>query len=137
MEGAALSHLENVILGDINFHLDVTDTSTTKFLDILQQFSFLQIIDSPTELICVSESFRKSLKFQTVSGLSDHLAVNFDIDLPVRKPYGYRRVTLHKIHKIDINAFRNDISNTNLIKAPHKSANLLSHLSTSQCSVTS
>ena len=48
LEGAALSGYENILLGDLNFHLDKHDTSTLKFYDILEQFSFTQLVNTPT-----------------------------------------------------------------------------------------
>ena len=38
LEGAALSSCENILLGDLNFHLDQHDTWMLKFYDILEQF---------------------------------------------------------------------------------------------------
>ena len=42
LEGAALSGCENILFGDLNFHLDQHDTWTLKFYYLLEQFSFTQ-----------------------------------------------------------------------------------------------
>ena len=63
LEGAALSGYENILLGDLNFHLDKHDTWTLKFYDILEQFSFTQLVNTPTHIqghildaLCVRDS---------------------------------------------------------------------------------
>ena len=64
LEGAALSGYENILLGDLNFYLDKHDTWTLKFYDILGQFSFTQLFNTPTHIqghildaLCVRDSF--------------------------------------------------------------------------------
>ena len=64
LEGAALSGCENILLGDLNFHLDQHDTWTLKFYDLLEQFSFTQLVNTPTHIqghildaLCVRDSF--------------------------------------------------------------------------------
>ena len=60
-------------------------------------------------------------------GISDHLAITFSVDIPIKTPCNFRQVNTRKIHRININAFREDIMNSDLIKHPHKTASLLSH----------
>ena len=50
LEGAVLSGCENILLGDLNFHLDQHGTWTLKFYDILEQFSFTQLVNTPTHI---------------------------------------------------------------------------------------
>ena len=64
LEGAALSGCENILLGGLNFHLDQHDTWTLKFYDLLEQFSFTQLVNTPTHIqshildaLCVRDSF--------------------------------------------------------------------------------
>ena len=66
VEGAALSCCENIILGDLNLHLDKQDGWSQKFSDSLCQYNFTQIIDSPArihghllDVICVRDTFSK------------------------------------------------------------------------------
>ena len=60
-------------------------------------------------------------------GLSDHLAIAFSVDIPIKAPCKFRQVNTWKIHKINITDFREDILNSDLIKHCHMTASLLSH----------
>ena len=60
-------------------------------------------------------------------GLSDHLAITFSVNIPIKAPCKFRQVNTQKIHKIKITDFREDIVNSDLIKHPHTTASLLSH----------
>ena len=134
VEGAALSCCENVILGDLNLHLDKQDGWSQKFNDSLCQYNFTQIIDSPThihghilDVICVRDTFSKALCAKVIAGLSDHLAITFSVNIPIEVPCKFRQVNTRKIHKINITDFKEDILNSDLIKHPHRTASLLSH----------
>ena len=61
------------------------------------------------------------------AGLSDHLAITFSVNIPIKAPCKFRQVNTQKIHKINITDFRVDIVNSDLIKHPHTTASLLSH----------
>ena len=50
VECAALTCCENIILGDLNLHLDKQDVWLQKFSDSLCQCNFTQIVDSPTHI---------------------------------------------------------------------------------------
>ena len=50
LEGAALSGCKNILLGDLNLHLDQHNTWTLKFYDLLEQFSFTQLVNTPTHI---------------------------------------------------------------------------------------
>ena len=50
VECAALTCCENIILGDLNLHLDKQDVWSQKFSDSLCQCNFTQISDSPTHI---------------------------------------------------------------------------------------
>ena len=134
VEGAALSCCENVILGDLNLHLDKQDGWSQKFNDSLCQYNFTQIIDSPThihghilDVICVRDTFSKALCTKVIAGLSDHFAITFSVNIPIEVPCKFRQVNTRKIHKINITDFKEDILNSDLIKHPHRTASLLSH----------
>ena len=134
VEDAALSCCENVILGDLNLHLDKQDGWSQKFNDSLCQYNFTQIIDSPThihghilDVICVTDTFSKALCAKVIAGLSDHFAITFSVNIPIEVPCKFRQVNTRKIHKINITDFKEDILNSDLIKHPHRTASLLSH----------
>ena len=59
-------------------------------------------------------------------GLSDHLAITFSVDIPIKTMCNFGQVNTQKIHRININDFREDIVNSDLIKHPHRTASLLS-----------
>ena len=91
LEGAALSGCENILLGDLNFHLDQHDTWTLKFYDLLEQFSFTQLVNTPTHIqghildaLCVRDSFSWAISPKVIGGLSDHQAIMFSLIFPVR-----------------------------------------------------
>ena len=50
VECAALTCCENIVLGDLNLHLDKQDVWSQKFFDFLCQCNFTQIINSPTHI---------------------------------------------------------------------------------------
>ena len=134
LEGAALSGYENILLGDLNFHLDKHDTWTLKFYDILEQFSFTQLVNTPTHIqghildaLCVRDSFSWAIRPKVIGGLSDHQAIIFSFIFPVRESCKFQCVPIRKIHKINISDFRMDIPKSDLIRCPYKTASLLSH----------
>ena len=130
LKGAALSGYENILLGDLNFHLDKHDTWTLKFYDILEHFSFTQLVNTPTHIqghildaLCV----RDAISPKVIGGLSDHQAIIFSFIFPVRESCKFQCVPIRKIHKINISDFRMDILKSDLIRWPYKTASLLSH----------
>ena len=134
LEGAALSGYENILLGDLNFHLDKHDTRTLKFYDILEQFSFTQLVNTPTHIqghildaLCVRDSFSWAISPKVIGGLSDHQAIIFSLIFPGRESCKFQCVPVRKIHKINISDFRMDILKSDLIRCPYKTASLLSH----------
>ena len=134
LEGAALSGYENILLGDLNFHLDKHDTWTLKFYDILEQFGFTQLVSAPAHIqghildaLCVRDSFSWAISPQVIGGLSDHQAIIFSLIFPVRESCKFQRVPIRKTHKINISDFTMDILKSNLIRCPYKTASLLSH----------
>ena len=134
LEGAALSGYENILLGDLNFHLDKHDTWTLKFYDILEQFSFTQLVNTPTHIqghildaLCMRDSFSWAISPKVIGGLSDHQAIIFCFIFPVRESCKFQCVPIRKIHKINISDFRMDILKSDLIRCPYKTASLLSH----------
>ena len=121
-------------MGDLNLHLDKQDDWSQKFNDSLCQYNFTQIIDSPThihghilDVVCVRDTFSKAACTMVTAGLSDHLAITFSVNIPIKAPCKFRQINTWKIHKINITDFREDILNSDLIKHPHTTASLLSH----------
>ena len=134
LEGTALSGCENILLGDLNFHVDQHDTWTLKFYDILEQFSFTQLVNTPTHIqgdildaLCVRDSFSWAISPKVIGGLSDHQAIMFSLIFPIRESCKFQRVSMRRIPKINILDFRMDILKSDLIRCQHKTASLLSH----------
>ena len=73
------------------------------------------------------DTFSKTVCAMVTAGLSDHLSITFLVNIPIKAPCKFRQVNTQKIHKININDFREDILNCDLIKHPHTTASLLSH----------
>ena len=48
--------------------------------------------------------------------LSDHLAITFSVNIPIKAPCKFRQVNTQNIHKINITDLREDILNSDLIK---------------------
>ena len=134
VKGAALSCCENIILGDLNLHLDKQDCWLQKCNESVCQYNFTQIIDSPMhihshilDVVCVRDTFSKAVCAMVTAGLSDHLAITFSVNIPIKAPCKFRQVNTQKIQKINITDFREDILNSDLIKHPYTTAGLLSH----------
>ena len=113
LEGAALSGSENILFGDLNFHLDQQDTWILKFYDLLEQFSFTQLVNTPTHIqghlldaLCVRDSFSWAISPKVIGGLSDQQAIMFSLIFPVIESCKFQRVSIRKIHKINIPDFR-------------------------------
>ena len=75
-----------------SFHLDQHDTWTLKFYDILEQFSYTQLVNTPTHIqghildaLCVRDSFFWAISPKVTGGLSDHQAIMFSLIFPVRE----------------------------------------------------
>ena len=105
-----------------------------KFYDILEQFSFTQLVNTPTHIqghildaLCVRDSFSWAISPKVIGGLSDHQAIIFSFIFPVRESCKFQCVPIRKIHKINISDFRMDILKSDLIRCPYKTASLLSH----------
>ena len=133
LEGAALSGCENILLGDLNFYLYQHDTWTLKFYDILEQFSFTQLVNTPTHIqghildaLCVRDSFSWAISPKVIGGLSDHQAIMFSLIFRVRESCKFQHISIRKIHKKNILDFRADILKSDLIRCLYKTASLLS-----------
>ena len=125
---------ENIILGDLNLHLDKQDGWSQKFNDSLCQYNFTEFIDSPMhfhgnilDVVCVRDTFSKAVCTMITAVLSDHLTITFLVNIPIKAPCKFRQVNTQIILKINITDLREDIVNSDLIKHPHTTASLLSH----------
>ena len=100
----------------------------------LSNLVFTQLVNTPTHIqghilnaLCVRDSFSWAISPKVIGGLSDHQAIMFSLIFPVRESCKFQRVSIRKIHKINIPDFRADILKSDLIRCPYKTASLLSH----------
>ncbi len=92
-----------LILGDFNIHIDKNDSTMTRdFLSLLDCFDLKQLVDCPThikghtlDLVITNGTFLSQLSSSDF-GLSDHLAILFNVDLshlnmPLSRTVNYRK----------------------------------------------
>ena len=79
-----------MILGDLNLHLDKQDGWSQLFSVSLCQYNFTQIIDSLMhihshilDVVCVRDTFSKSVCLTLIAGSSDHLATTFLVNITI------------------------------------------------------
>ena len=120
VEGAALSCCKSIIFSHLNLHLDKQDSRSQKFNDSLCQYKFTQIIDSQThiqgfilDVVCVRDTFSQAVCPKVTGGVgSDHLAIMFSVNIPIKAHCKYRKVNTRKMHKLNMSEFREDILNS-------------------------
>ena len=125
MEAAALSPHENIILGDVNIHLDSQNCWTGNFNTILSDFDFIQHVPTPThiqghilDVLCTSKSLTSSVHHYVKDSISDHLAVFFTTTFLVKNSCRVKRLKIRKLGKINKTEFMSDIANFDLTQAP-------------------
>ena len=79
MEPTALSPYENIILEDVNIHVDSPNCWAINFNSVLSDFDFIQHDSTSTHTwtypSCTSKSFTASACHYVKDGISNHLAV--------------------------------------------------------------
>ena len=91
LENIVTTHLDIYILGDFNLHLDVSDSNTQRFYEILKCFNLKQHVNFSTQghwlnLLITKSSCDHVKSVFSANGISDHFAVVSEINLsaPVR-----------------------------------------------------
>ena len=81
MEATALSPHENIILGDVNIHLDSQNCWTDNFNTVLSDFDIIQHVSTPKhiqghilDVLCTSKCLTSLVHQNVKDGISDHLA---------------------------------------------------------------
>ncbi|XP_069043695.1 uncharacterized protein [Lepisosteus oculatus] len=103
-----------LILGDFNIHIDSTSSSLAKdFLSLLGCFDLTQFVCTPThnkghtlDLIIANDSF---VSHCSPLDLSDHLAILFNLELPVSNTSPSRSVNFRNWRSIDHPRFANSV----------------------------
>ena len=61
------------------------------------------------DILCVRDTFSEAVRPKVIGEISDHLAITFSVDIPIKAPCNFRQFNTRKIHRININDFREDI----------------------------
>ena len=132
------NHTETVFLGDLNFHLDdLNHSSTKKFTNILTQFDLLQHITKPTHTaghildVLITKPDSRIVRESVVvhdPGISDkdgnitlnhHFAISFDF--PYSKPHpSSKEITYRNLRDIDVEDFEQQIKQLQLAEKLEK-----------------
>ena len=114
-----------IICGDINVHLDVECGNRSRFNDILQCCSVSQCVSGPTHILghtldilispCDSDFV---CNINVGDFISDHAAIRCQLDFSHPTTCIEKMVSYRRYHRIDINQFRNDLSNIPFVQSP-------------------
>ena len=124
LENIVTTHLDIYILGDFNLHLDVSDSNTQRFNEILKCFNLKQHVNFSThvhghwlDLLITKSSCDHVKSVFPADCISDHFAVVSEINISA--PVSPRKtITFRKTTKICMTSFRADILDSSLIKNP-------------------
>ena len=114
-----------VLLGDFNIHVDTPSSVSDQFNEILASFDLTQCVNFPTHIhghTLDLMAFSAGCSIISVSmsdRISDHFLVLACLNIPVtRERPKPERIQYRKIKAINIQAFKDDLKNSNLIKKP-------------------
>lgn len=123
-----------VLMGDFNLHVDTPNSDARQLVDILESFDLDQRVDFPTHIHGHSLDlmiFSKGCDVLSVSPsdkISDHFSVLADLNIPIDKSRPTpKTIKCRNIKAIDIEAFKDDIRNSDLVQNPHNTASELAH----------
>ena len=118
-----------IICDDINVHLDVECGDRSRFNNILQCCTLIQGVSGPTHILGHTlDIFISPCDSDFVSNvsvgdfLSDHAAVRCQLDFSHTSTCIEKMVSYHRYDRIDINQFRNDLSNIPFVLSPEGTA---------------
>jgi hypothetical protein len=124
----ATSPQDLIITGDFNLHVDVPSKQTDLFLEILSSFDLQQHVNFPThihshslDLLIASATCSFSSVFRS-DRISDHFTVIAEMKLQVPARSEHKTVTFRNLKAIDLDAFRRDIRNSDLLVNPADNA---------------
>jgi len=122
LEKLAITPSKLLILGDFNFHVDTTDPTAVRFINLLESFNLTQLVTVPTHksghtldlVICREDE--KILNNLTIIDpvISDHLAVRCSLSL--NKPaFERKELSYRKLRSMDLSKLKDDIANSDLL----------------------
>ena len=109
-----------IISGDINFHLETSQSNVTKLNDLLDCFNLVQYMNVPTHkkghtldfvITRMQYPMVSNTQVKKVVGLSDHFFISFDICCETVKPE-YRTITYRNFNSVDVTSLKNDITDS-------------------------
>ena len=112
-----------ILMGDFNIHVDIsTDAKSKRFLELLDSFNLVQHIKIATHthghtldlVISQKEDILSISNIRLGELISDHFSINLDLSATIQKASA-RTVLMRKTKSIDIQAFKEDLRNTDLI----------------------
>ena len=128
---ASLPH-ELVLMGDFNLHLESLSSDVRQLTGILESFDLNQHVKFPTHihghsLDVMIFSNRCDVFFVSPSdAISDHLSVVADLKIPTDHSHTVpQTITYRRLKAINMEAFKADINNSDLIKNPKSNATKL------------
>lgn len=120
-----------IVVGDFNIHVDVINTETERFSDILTTLNLHQHVTGPAHMdghtldLIITRSEDELVTECTVSEfLSDHAAVHCTLHLEKPKPLR-QTIQFRKYKNIEQNSFKTDIQTSALVSEPDKSSSEL------------
>lgn len=119
---------EVVLMGDINLHVDIPSPEVEQFNNILSSFNLKQHVDFPTHIhghsldLIISSEGCDVLSVSASDKISDHFAVLADVDIAVEFSSSFKTITYRNIKSINLEAFQEDIRNSDLITKPSTDA---------------
>ena len=118
-----------VLMGDFNLHLESSSSDVRQLTGILEYFDLNQHVNFPTHihghsLDVMIFSNRCDVLFASPSDtISDHFSVVADLKIPTDHSHTVpQTITYRKLKAINMEAFKADINNSDLIKNPKSNA---------------
>ena len=118
-----------VLMGDFNLHIESSLSDVRQLTSILESFDLNQRVNFPTQIYGHSLDvmiFSKGCDVLYVSpsdAISDHFSVIADLKIPTDHSHAVpQSITYHKLKVINMEAFKADIKNSDLIKNPKSNA---------------
>ena len=138
LESLAIVHGSLLIVGDFNLHVnDASDRSAQRFLRLLEAFNLKQHVWVPTQrsgntldLVITRNDESTARDFDVFDPvISEHYVVSCSLALP-KKAFERKEVNYRKMKSIDLQEFRDDISDSPLISTVYEAGHDLKSLLT-------
>ena len=112
-------------MGDFNLHLESSSSDVRQLTDILESIDLNQHVNFPTHIhghsldVMIFCNRCDVLSVSPSDAISDHFSVIADLKIPTDHSHTEpQTITYHKLKAINMEAFKADINNSDLIKNP-------------------